>query len=351
MTNNIKSLANKLSTFSIVALAFSMLFTACKPEDSTLSGNFEKGILILNEGNFGSGNSDVTHHINNTTQQNIFNLSNNRPLGDVGQSMAYYDGKYYIVVNNSDKIEVVDMNFKSVTAFEGIIQPRYMEFINGKAYVSSWGNGGQVYVIEPATGAILKIIPTDLGSEKMLCHDGYIYVANCGGWATGNTISIINTATDDIELTVEVGTNPTDIILDDQNNIWILLAGQYAANWLDVTDAGLVKFNPQTNEIIATIPFNISTGQANSLCSKGGLLYYIYNGGINEIATDATEAPTTPIILGNFYKLHINNTTFYACDAGNFTEQGNVFVFNAGSETATDTIPTGIGPSYILFRN
>ncbi|MDD2564518.1 MAG: hypothetical protein PHU27_09925 [Salinivirgaceae bacterium] len=344
-----KTFTSKWSVILMLPLLIS--FVGCSPKESETTGNYEKGILILNEGLFNSGTADITHYLNNITQQNVFSQTNNRPLGDIGQSMTYYDGKYYIVVNNSNKIEVVDMDFVSIAAFENLTLPRYIQFANGKGYVSSWANDGQVYVIEPATGAVLKTISTDPGSEKMLLHDNMLYVANSGGFGSSNTISIINTNTDSVEVTLEVGSNPIDLVIDTQRNLWVLLAGQYDASWTEVEGAGLVKIAPQTNQILETIAFESSTGTANSLCTNGQDLFYNYNGGIHKMSIDATIAPSAPAISGQFYKLYLNASKLYACDAGDYSTPGKVLIYNQTEQLATDTIHAGIIPSYILFRN
>ena len=344
-----RTLTSKWSSIIIIALLISII--GCNPEETVTTGSYEKGIIIVNEGLFRTGTAEITHSLNNETTQNVFSQTNNRPLGDIAQSMAYYDNKYYIVVNNSNKIEVVDMEFVSVAAFENIIQPRYIQFTNGKGYVSSWDNGGEVYVIDPTTGAVLKKIATDLGSEKMLIHDGMLYVANCGGWESTNTLSVINTNTDAVEATLEVGINPMDIVLDNHHNIWILLAGKYNASWTEIAGAGLVKIDPQSNQILETIGFEASSDAANSLCTSGQTLFYIYNGGINEMSVDASVAPSAPIIPGQFYKLYLNSSKLYACYAGDYTSAGKVLIYNQTEQIPTDSIQTGVIPTYVLFRN
>jgi YVTN family beta-propeller protein len=354
ITIQLKKMLAKALVPAVLILAIFLSLSSCKPEDERVYGSYERGILIVNEGLMNAGTAEITYYNPATkqTQQNIFGAANsNRALGDVAQSMTYYNGLYYIVVNNSNKIEVVDMEFKSVTAFENIQQPRYLQFAGGKCYVSSWGNGGQVYVLSPTTGSLIKTIATGSGSERMMLIDGMIYVANSGGWGHGTTISVINTGTDEVEQTIEVGDNPIDMVLDNENMLWILLAGKYNDIWTEVTGAGLVKINPRTNQKVLTVDFAISTGTAVSLCTDGQILYYLYNGGINRMGTNMGVAPASPFILGYFYKLYLNNSKFYACDPGNWQTSGKVYGINPVTGVGTDTITTGLIPSFILFRH
>ncbi len=353
-TNRMNNLLRKILFPALAVVAISMSFSSCKPEDERVYGSYEQGILIVNEGIMNAGTAEITHYNPTTrqTQQNIFGAANaNRPLGDVAQSMTYYNGLYYIVVNNSNKIEVVDMEFKSVMVFENIIQPRYLQFAGGKCYVSSWGNGGQVYVLSPATGSLIKTISTGPGSERMMLIDGMVYVTNSGGWGHGTTISVINTANNEVEQTIEVGDNPIDMVLDNDNMLWVLLAGKYNESWTEVTGAGLVKINPRTNQKVLTVDFAASTGTAVSLCTDGQTLYYLYNGGINRMGTNMEVAPASPFISGYFYKLYLKNSKFYVCDPGNWQTSGKVYGINPATGVGTDTIITGIIPSFVLFRN
>ena len=74
-------------------------------------GSFANGTFVLHEGNFQGGNASLSF-LNNFTgimSNGVFTAVNSIPLGDVGQSMTIWDDKGYIVVNNSGKIEVVDL--------------------------------------------------------------------------------------------------------------------------------------------------------------------------------------------------------------------------------------------------
>jgi len=322
---------------------------SCKPEPKEELGKYEKGIIILNEGQFGKSTAEVTYYDPNTkkTEQDVFNAVNARELGDVGQSMEFYDKKYYIAVNNSNKIEVVDMNFKSVATFENIVQPRFIKFNAGKCYVTSWKNGGEVLVLSPSSGAVLDSIKVGKGAEGMQFIGSNLYVANVGGYGTDSTVSVVNTTNSQVE-TINVGYNPSGFAVDGNNNLWVLMQGKYNADW-SVSGAGLAKINTSTNEVVSKIDFE--SGMAGSLCSNGGNLYYLFNGGINKVSINDTQAPTDFFVSGNFYKLYYNSGKLYATDAADYVSDSKVYTFDAGTGAALDTIPAGVIPSYILFRN
>lgn len=336
-----------------------LAFVACKSgkdEEKPRIGTYEKGTIILSEGRFGKGEAAVTYYnkAGNKLEQEVFKKANNRPLGDVGQSMTFYDNKYYIVVNNSNKIEVVDMEFKSVATFENLVMPRYIEFHSGKCYVSCWGTGGvdgHIAVLSPATGDKLATIKTGNGPEVMKIIGNKLYVANSGGFSTDSVVSVINTTSDQVEKTIQVGSNPVDLDLDSDNMLWVLSGGKYNSSWTEVSGAGLAKINTKTDEVATKIDFPVSAAGARSLCSCGNNLYYLFNGGINKINKSATEAPTAPYISGNYYDLFYNNNNLYACNAFKFDVPGKVYELKTDNGSCTDSVTTGIGPSHILFRN
>ena len=71
---------------------------------------YAKGLYILNEGLFQMNNSTLSYYDFSTGEftENIFLDVNHRGLGDVGNDLEHYGSKLYIVVNNSNIVEVVD---------------------------------------------------------------------------------------------------------------------------------------------------------------------------------------------------------------------------------------------------
>jgi len=130
------------------ALIFcSLFFSACTEESPiTTSGIYSEGVFTINEGVFGQTSGTITYYnrTDGTVAQKIFKQANNRDLGDVVQSMSFYEDKAYIVVNNSNKIEVADANtFEEKAQITGLRLPRYfLGSTADKAYVSEWGVDG-----------------------------------------------------------------------------------------------------------------------------------------------------------------------------------------------------------------
>ena len=85
--------------------------SACEYEDDFPAGVGEGNIeaIVLNEGRIGTNMGAISVlYRNGMVSPDVFRVVNNRPLGDVAQSITMINGKYFIALNNSKKIEIVN---------------------------------------------------------------------------------------------------------------------------------------------------------------------------------------------------------------------------------------------------
>lgn len=91
--------------------------SACEYEDDFPAGVGEGNIeaIVLNEGRIGTNMGAISVlYRNGMVSPDVFRVVNNRPLGDVAQSITMINGKYFVTLNNSKKIEIVNpQTFKS----------------------------------------------------------------------------------------------------------------------------------------------------------------------------------------------------------------------------------------------
>ena len=108
-------------------------------EDS-ISADPTTRVYIINEGNFTWGNASLSVYdpATQTVVNNAFAAANDRPLGDVAQSLTLVGQRAYLIVNNSGKIEVLaDSTLEATHTITGFNSPRELFAINAKtAYVS-----------------------------------------------------------------------------------------------------------------------------------------------------------------------------------------------------------------------
>src|SRR5690606_36133260 len=120
--------------------------------------------------------------------------------GNIVQSMNVLNTSGYIVVNNANKIEVVEAGtFKSVGTITGLNAPRYILQVNDqKAYITEWGNGseGNIRILNLTNNSIEGTINLNRkGAEKMLKHGDYVYVTCQGGYDKDSVVTVIDANT------------------------------------------------------------------------------------------------------------------------------------------------------------
>lgn len=325
------------------------------PTTETPLGAYENGIIVSNEGAFGQGNASITYISDDYTTVNngLFTFHNNTPLGDTAQSIAFNNELAYVVINGSNKIEIVNRyTFLLVATIDsGLSNPRYMAFANGKGYVTNWGDGGDanddfIAVIDLSTNTISSTLPIAEGPEKIITTNEKLYVSHKGGYNQGNSLSVINT-TDNSIVSVTVGDVPDEMVLDASNNIWLICEG--VPSWTgNETDGKLVKFNTTSNTIETTIDFGASE-HPKKLAIEDEELYYHMGGAVYTMSTTATTLPTSSIITASSYAMEVNNGKLYITNA-DYLNDGVLSVFNLSDYSVISTTTVGLNAGGIYFN-
>ena len=357
----------KFTSFAFAALFLSvgLFLTSCTTEPGedkpVTPGATEKGVYITNEGQFTKGNGAVSFisKETNKVERDLFMTVNSRPLGDVVQSMTIHNGKAYIVVNNSNKVEIADANtFKEAGVVNGLAMPRYAVGLNNKLYVTEYaeyGKPGRVSVIDLATNTVSKTITVGESPEKLLVLNNKLYVVN----SDDNTVSVINTATDAVEKTITVSHGPNSLAVDAANNIWVLCGGEkvYDSSWnldLNASTAGsLVKIDAASGTVTQNLTFTSKADIPNNLAINAAKtkLYYNYEGKLYQLEASATTLPATALINRNFSGVGIDpeTNTIYGAVSTSFTANGKVVRYTPAG-APQDSFTVAIGPNNFLFK-
>jgi hypothetical protein len=313
--------------------------------DSFLSG---PGVFILNEGNFRAGNGSLSFYSYDSLKiyNHVFQEVNKRPLGDIPFSMGILGSKAYIVVNNSGKIEVADRNYMtSVATITGLNSPRHISFVSDvKAYVTSLYSDS-VTIINLLTNSVSGYINIRHTSESIVTYFTTAFIAN---WAGGNKIMVVNTTSDQVIDSIEVGMEPESMVIDGNETLWVLCNG----GWKRDHYAELININPLTKTIINRFTFpSIDDSPTNlEINADHETLYYIQNG-IRRMSTSATSLPSgtfIPKVTYNFYKMAIDqrNDDIFVTDAGDYQQRGYLLRYNSTGALVSimqaDIIPGGM---------
>ena len=339
--------------FALAVLYFS--FAACnQSDDSVVYENplqaYDNGIFMLNEGNFGTPNASVSFISNDllTFQDNIFFVVNpTKVLGDVAQSMGFYNEKAYIVVNTSNKIEIVNRHsFATLgTITDGLALPRYVVALNGKIYVTNSSNN-TVTVYDADTFAKLATIAINKTVEKIVAVNGKIYVMNAS-FGTGSEITVINPATNTVTATLQVGDGLNSI--EAKGNTLYALSGADSAS-------KLVKINTQNDQITGTVTFPATLVNARNMDIDGEVVYFtkgngVYRMGINDTTVSDTSIFTVPDNdFSTFYGFAAINGKIYVSDAKGFVNKSAVTIYSSAG-TVLSQKTTGIGTNGFYPNN
>src|SRR5690554_5677950 len=190
----------------LFVISAALLFSSCRKDKKPIEPEVEivtpekpdtplRGMYLLNEGNMNSNKSSMDYFDFSTGayRRNIYHEVNPEitlGLGDVGNDIGIYGSKLYVVLNNSNKIEVVDAKTARKIGQINIQNVRYITFAQGKAYASAYlgtigdpdAANGIVAEIDTASLTITRRVEVGRQPEELAVVDNKLYVANSGGY-------------------------------------------------------------------------------------------------------------------------------------------------------------------------
>ena len=349
----------------LLALISPFFFASCSKDDDKIEaplGAYDNGVLILNQGGFGHGDASVSYLSNDFVgfQNNIFSLVNpTKTLGDTGQDIGLYNDLAFVVLNYSNKIEVVNRYTMAhvATIDSGLSNPRFIAFANGKRYVTNWGNGGSttddyVAVLNLSTYTVSSKIPVAEGPERILEFNNKLYVAHQGGYGYGKTISVINVDSNTVSTTIEVGDVPNSLEVNN-GSVYVMCGGK--PSYATTETAGrLVKINVANNTVASTINFAAATHPSN-LDIENNDVYFTIDSAIFKTNVNATTVPTAPLFtttaqgVYGVYSFAVRDNSIFVGDAGDYNSNGKVYVYSTAG-TLNKEYTVGVIPAGFYFN-
>lgn len=326
--------------------------------------NYDKGVLVLNQGNPTSNNGTISllERDTKTISYDIFNKANGRVLAGSVIDYVETDGKGVIIVDNTmqgkDVLEIINPStFKSLASIsDGIENPRKVVVVGtNKVYVTCWDiynndnnyKAGYVAVVDLSQNKVIKKIPVQNGAEDIVVINTEAFVGNS---ASGKDfLSVIDLTKDEVKTTIPTGSNPQSLVDDGSGKIWFIankqlvkmiastktIARKYAIATSPLKKIGKLALDPNTGFILYTYYFNDATDN-NKI--KGE----VYAFGIN----DGNEISADKIIINRVFSgmnFDNKNSILYASLPPNYSQAGYVFRYKLDG-TLIDSIRADIAP-------
>jgi hypothetical protein len=356
----------KKNSLLFVALLSIIALSSCEKDKlPEVHGDYENGVYIVNEGQFGHGNASVSflNDDASTVSNTVFNSVNTQDLGDQAQSIAFTDENAYIVVTGSNKIEVADKNTmeKVVTLASHLSNPRYMQAVdNNIAYVSCWGDTSDdsddyIAVINTSNNTYDSQIAVPLGPEKMIANDDFLFIAHQGAWGTNNKVTVLDLNARQITDTITVGDRPNSMLING-DYLWVLCSGEPA--WSGAETAGeLYKIDINNNfDIVQTLTFGASQ-HPQFLSIDGDNIYYYLKEGAQDgkiYQFDSNTVSALPaseyMTYASAYNMEINDGKLYISDAKDFQQEGEVIIYDINTKAELSRKTVGIIPGDFGFN-
>jgi YVTN family beta-propeller protein len=341
-----------------------LVLTGCKKKEQEITllpddRDYTTGTYVSNEGSFLSNNASISWiDADGAVTNDLFHLVNGVELGDVLTALLIEDGLLYAVLNNSQKIEVIDLASFSRTEVitdASLDYPRSILSVDSeKAYITNGSLNGNVLVLDKSTNSIQSQISVGNGPEGMVKNSNHVFVANSGGWGTDNTISIIDLLSDEVVETVSVGDRPSSVVVDSEGDVWVLCSGetQYDDDWNVVghTLPGLYEIDVDDFSIKSTVEIGEEGDHPRSMSiSPDGLTLYFIN---NELYSISTNGGTSAAQMnpGPFGTVDCNQSgEIWVTQIPDYITPGMIFELDQAGNTLNE-FECGIAPNSVIFQ-
>jgi outer membrane protein assembly factor BamB len=138
-------------------------------------------------------------------------------------------------------------------------------------------------------------------------------------------------------------------------NIWVMCSGRKDYHPGGFSPSHLLRIHPETFDITADfiIQENEHDAIGLSVNKTGDILFYLFKGDIYQFETDATQPDDKPLVdyQGTFYSMGYDpvGNTLYGADALDYTQNGEIYSYDAHNGTLLMNFKAGIIPGGFYF--
>ncbi|WP_255501663.1 YncE family protein [Olivibacter sp. SDN3] len=356
-----------------------LLFCGCRKNAEELpeeSFNFKQGFYLLNEGNMSMNKASLDFYDYHTDryERDVYRRANPGVvlgLGDVGNDVQLYGSKLYVIVNASNKIEVLDANTAKRIKQIDLINCRYITFHEDKAYVSSYNAEigldpnsplGKVVEIDTSTLSITRSVSVGRQPDGVAIANNKLYVANSGGYnpnAYERTLSVIDLDAFAEIKRIDVGINLHRLKVDHDGNILVSSRGDYTGQHSNLflvdtkTDKVAHTFNlPISNFWIDGKQLYTYSSEWSNQEQQNNISYHLID------LSDVNAPPSVYIKDGSEEQIAMpygiavdpERKDIYITDAKNYVTPGTLHQYDTSGKLVR-SFSTGDIPAHIAFIN
>ncbi len=381
----------RYTKYILLALLAVVMFTACREDEVVVPTEYDiipdnvspsskiAGMYLVNEGNMGSNKCtlDYLDYVQGYYVRNLYAERNPhviKELGDVGNDIQIYGSRLYVVVNCSNKVEVLDAQTGVRIGQVNIPNCRYIRFKRGYAYVSSYVGPVQLNNPNAVRGAVYKIDTLSLKPvakctvgyqpDELEIIGDYIYVANSGGYMApnyDNTVSVIEIEGFKQVEKIPVGINLSRIKADNYGKLWVTSRGDYETvhsnlyvlqkkknrNEIEVTDTLDV---PCSNFCISGDSLYYYSTEWNNFSQSNTITYGIINTVTKKVVSNSfiTDGTENDITIPYGINIHPETHDIYVTDAKNYVSSGVLHCYSKDGKHKW-SVRTGDIPAHMCF--
>jgi YVTN family beta-propeller protein len=377
----------KNSQLKIICLQLGCLviaFSSCRKEQTPVPETDQtllkpdpisvlKGLYVLNEGNMGQNKAslDYLDFLTGKYRSNIYGTANPtvvKGLGDVGNDINSYGSKLYIVVNNSNLVEVLNAHTAKHIAQIDITNCRNVTFHDNHAYVSAYlgivgdpnAPNGAVYEIDTTTLQITRKVTVGRQPEEMAIVGEKLYVANSGGYSPPNyerTVSVIDLASFTELKRIDVAINLEKVKADQYGDLYVTSRGDYYTIQPDLyvidTKADTVKKDfkmPVSNLWIDGDTAYMYSVAFSYITGKNAIAYSMIDVKTETVLNKQFITDGTDQLITVPYGIAVNPITkeVYVADAKNYVVSGTLYCFDTNGKKEW-SVTAGDIPGHFAF--
>lgn len=359
---------NTIQKLGLILLGLTTLtLSGCNDDDTPAAASrFSTlpALLVVNEGNPGSNNTTLSYLdalTGEVQSEDFFLEASGRALGDNANSIVRYGGKLYITVTESGTVEVLDARTGEVLGTVALVttgtpnrKPREAVGAAGLLWVTAFSD--EVVAIDTQSLAVTgTAVAVGRDPEGIALANGKLYVACSGGLDFpnfDNRVFVINPATRAVLKQFAVNLNPVQMLVDAEGEVYVRSNGDFGVT----TGAQLQAINTTTDTVQLGSGYTNLTLLNPDYVAISGSVGYVLEGAFSanpiikrldlnsELVDDADWADLSDVTSPYALVVNVLNGGLFVLDAEDFVSSGQVFAYPAAGGQPQWSASTGTNP-------